>query len=193
MAAKEPSLERKIALAALKCAAKEPWHDVTLVQIAETAKAPLKQVQKLFPDTANILPAIVRLIDADMTKAVGKTDRKTSVHDRLFEILMARFDALQQHRAGILSLASACRQIPSLAKALLKAQWESMRLVARLARLEEEGAHDLLRRAGLLAIYHVILCRWVLDDSADLAKTMAALDRTLSRSGALARIFLKRY
>jgi len=173
------SPDNKIARAALKLAARHAWDDLTLAQIAKTAKLTLPQVRKHFSDTHSIIPAIVRLIDDETAKAVGKVDPRDSAHDRLFEILMARFDALQSHRAGILSIAKACRGSPQRAHAVLKAQRESMQKMFQLAHLETGGAHRIVHQMGLYILYLLVLFRWQQDRTKDMAPTMATLDRAL--------------
>ncbi|MDD5585717.1 MAG: hypothetical protein PHY92_02020 [Alphaproteobacteria bacterium] len=179
MQADDKRFESRVALAALKLAAKKPWAEITPEQIAKAAKAPVPILKKRFPETASVLPVIVSLIDAETKKNTGAVDRKATAHDRLFEVMMARFDALQTHRSGITSIAGACRQKPDLALKLLQAQSSSVQSMISLAHLKKDGAIGLIQSAGVMAIYHLALRRWMSDDTHDLAKTMSFLDRML--------------
>jgi hypothetical protein len=50
------------------------------------------------------------------------------------------------------------------------------------AGLSSTGLHGMLRTKGLTAVWLYTLRAWERDDSADLAGTMAALDRALARA-----------
>ncbi len=188
MIANRNSRERALALAALKLAGQTAWDNLTLAQIAKAARCPLLQARKLFPDTTALLPAVVRLIDEETAVLVGTLDNSAAARDRLFEVLMARFDVLQSHRAGVLAIAAACRATPSRIPVMLKTQWDSMRAMLRLANLSECG---IFQTVGLIALYDLALRRWSDDHTSDMAKTMATLDRLLRRAERLIEIFAR--
>jgi AcrR family transcriptional regulator len=183
MVARANPTERKLALAALKLAERKPWQDVTLNEIARAARVSAQQARRLFPDTMALLPALVRLIDSETAKTLDVPEPDAPPHDRLFEVMMARFDALKTRRAGILSVAAACRKTPAHARTMLRAQWDSMRFMLRLANLDAEGWPGMARTAGLTGVYNLTLCRWMRDETPDMAKTMSALDRNLQCAG----------
>lgn len=178
----------RLILAALHVAAKKPWLEVTLDQVARAGKATLATTQEAFPNMAAIPPAIVAYIDAQTVANAGGFDGESPPRDRLFEILMARFDIMQSHRQGLLAIAEACRQSPALGLAVLRQQWMAMRTMLRIAELEPDAAHT----AGLLALYHHVLRGWMRDSSADMAKTMATLDRALTRAETIIATLSKR-
>jgi ubiquinone biosynthesis protein COQ9 len=189
MTRKKEQIENKIALAALKLAAHKPWAEVTLGQIAKAADVPVARLKKLFPSTEDILPAIVRVIDSETARNVGKLNRKTPAHDRLFETMMARFDSLQSHRSGIISIADACRNAPPLVLKLLPAQMNAVEHLLSLSLPGQGRALGLLRKTWLFAIYLLALHRWIQDDTADMAKTMSFIDRSLRKGEKI----MKRY
>ncbi|MDX2027360.1 MAG: hypothetical protein SFW62_01840 [Alphaproteobacteria bacterium] len=185
------NIEKKLTDAALKLAARREWNLLTLEEIARTAKLPLAQVKKLFPGTDAILPAIVGSMDAQTAAAFGKAGPQGAPHDRLFEVMMARFDALQEHRRAILGIIASARRNPKLARPLLPAQLQAMEKMLTLARLKPGGPAAPLAAAGLLAVYAFALCSWRGDNSSDMAKTMAALDRALRHAGKAAEILFR--
>lgn len=177
--ASHSSLEYKIALAVLKLAAKYDWHMITPEQISKTTRVPLSQVKRFFSSPDTRLRVILRYIDSEMIKSVGKINSKSSLHDRLFEILMARFDVLQSHRKGIISIAAACRKDPKLLQTLLQAQWLSMQKVFQLAQLDQKSTLKITKWISVFSLYHLVLWYWQHDHTKDMAKTMAVLDRVL--------------
>lgn len=187
MPKQKPDPEKKICDAALRLAATQDWNDLTLEQIAKAAKVPRVQAKKLFADKDAILPALIRRTGREVAAAVGGPARALT-HDRLFEVMMARFDILQSHRAAILGIINAVRRNPALARAIVPAEAQAMRAMLVLAGFKGTGIEEIFAAAGLLAIYALALCRWARDDSPDMAKTMALLDRSLRRGGKLAEL-----
>lgn len=174
----KPTSRDRIILAALHVAAKKPWHEVTLDQVAKAGKVSLAATREAFPNMAAIPPAVVAYIDVQTAANASGVDDESTPRDHLFEILMARFDIMQSHRHGLLAIAEACRQSPSLGLTVLRQQWTAMQTMLRIAGLEPDAAQT----TGLLAIYHHVLRCWMRDSSADMAKTMATLDRSLTRA-----------
>jgi AcrR family transcriptional regulator len=184
------STPHHLALTALKLAAAKPWAAVTLADIAKSAKMPLDQIKNQVVNKNALLPLIIRALDAEAAK--HKIDAAGTPHDRLFDALMAVFESMQPHRAGILSLAAAAQKDPALLRAIGGAEAERMRDVLDRAGLDHRGWRGAAAAAGLLTVYAFAFCRWRRDASHDLAPTMAALDRALRRAAALAGlIFVK--
>jgi AcrR family transcriptional regulator len=183
----------KLVTAALKLAASHDWKQITLEQAAKAAKVPAAQAVKLFPTANDLLTAIVARIDGETAASVGKPLTQGTAHDRLFEVMMARFDVLQKHRPAIRRIIAATKHDPSLACILLPAHKEAMRKMLALSALKEEGIKEALAIAGLLAIYAASLYSWERDDTKDMAQTMAVLDRNLRRADKLATLLFRAF
>lgn len=188
----KPGPELRIAEAALHLIARHGWERLTLEAVARAAKLPAAQVKKSFPDTYALLPGIVRLIDTRMNATLEPADSRASLHDRLFETLMARFDVLQANRRAIANIMDAAKRDPRMIRHLLPAQAKAMRGILNHTGLKPEPLYEFFIIAGLLGIYGSALCVWRLDSSQDMAKTMAALDRMLRRAGTVSDILLRR-
>ena len=85
--------------AALKLAENQGWRRVTLAAIAAESGEPLSRVYAEFPAKEAILTGFARRIDAAIL--TEPPEAAGSVRDRLFDLLMRRFDALAPHRAAI--------------------------------------------------------------------------------------------
>lgn len=187
----KPDIETKIATAALRLAARQGWARLTLEDITRAAKISPAPAKKHFAGKNDILPAIVRFVDAETAASVGKPDLKVPPRDRLFEVMMARMDVLQEHRRAILSIMEEVRRNPSLFRRLLPAEAEAVRNMLKLAGLGSKGPREIFTVAGLLGIYGLTLCRWSGDSSSDMAKTMAVLDRSLRRVDPIVEILFR--
>jgi AcrR family transcriptional regulator len=165
--------------AALALAERGPWTRVTLGDIAAEADLSLAALMQEFPSRTAILDAFQRGIDRTVleTGEVGEG----SVRDRLFELLMRRFEVLKPHRKALASIAAAAPQDPLGALCGWNRLVHSMGMTLTLAGLSAEGLPGLIRAEALAMIYGSVLPAFWRDDSADLSRTMAALDGRLQR------------
>jgi hypothetical protein len=104
------------------------------------------------------------------------------VRDRLFDLLMRRFDALQAHRAGILAVMRAVPFDPCTAVLLACATRRSMWWMLQAAGCSATGLTGELRVKGLVAVWLWAVRAWERDETEDLTGTMAALDTALARA-----------
>jgi hypothetical protein len=155
---------------------------VTLSAIARKAKIPLAQLREHVEDRFDILAAWGRIIDRQVLEDAGESDPGTPVRDRLFDLLMARFDALNEHRDAARAVLKSMKCDPKQAVICLPHLCRSMAWMLDAAGEETAGIKGVLKVAGLTALYLKTLRVWAEDESADLAKTMAALDASLSHT-----------
>ena len=167
----------RLVAAALKLAAERKWARVTLADIARAARLPLAEAVGLLPSKAAILAEFQRGIDRAVL--AGGDGGDGSARDRLFELLMRRYDALGPHRKALRSIARAAPLDP----AALLCGWlqllHSMRVMLATAGCPAEGLIGLVAIKGLAAIYLSVLPVFLADSSRDHAPTMAALDKRL--------------
>ena len=175
------NIKEKIVLAALKCAAKDGWNKTGLADIAKAAKMSLSSLHEQFEDKADILAALERMIDKKVLAAAGEGDASVPVRERLFDIMMERYDALNEYRTGLVSILDSFILDPKQAVISLPHLCRSMTWMLEAAGVETSGIPGALRVSGLTALHLKVLYTWKSDESEDLSKTMAALDRDLSR------------
>ena len=173
---------------AMKLAAERGWRDLSLAEIADAAKLPLSKVYPVFPSKTAILGAFSRRIDAAVLAAEEAGAREGGAHDRLFDTLMRRFDALRPYREALGNIVCAEAGDPVAALCSLCRLGRSMACMLEAARLSATGLRGALRVKALGLAYLATLRVFLRDDSPDMAATMAALDRNLSRLGRLARL-----
>jgi ubiquinone biosynthesis protein COQ9 len=172
--------------AAFALAAEQGWRHVSAAAAARHAGLDLAIARQRFGSRGAILRKFGELADcAALTGAVTEGP----VRDRLFDILLLRFDFLQTHRAGVLALTRVLPLEPALALCLARANLASMGWILEAAGIGSKGARGELRKRGLLAVWAYGMHAWMRDESADLSATMAAVDKALHRADALATRF----
>lgn len=184
----KPVKERAIA-AALDLATRMGWDMITLSDIADKAHCTLAELSELFDDKADILAAYERSVDKKVLESFAEPDLAAPERDRLFDILMERFDVLNENRAAMVSVLKSMMLDPKQAVIGLPHLGRSMAWMLEAAGIDSSGLKGALKVAGLSAVYVYALRAWTKDDSADLSKTMAALDRGLNRIEQAANTF----
>jgi AcrR family transcriptional regulator len=157
------------------------WGGLSLMALAERAELPLIEVYRQLPDRRAILRALSERVDQAMLEIDRAELEGLPPRDKLFELIMRRFDALAPFRAGLARLERDARRDPCILLPVTCRLDRSLRWMQEIAGLRAQGLRARLRRRALLAVYLRALRTWLADDSSDLAKTMAELDTLLRR------------
>jgi AcrR family transcriptional regulator len=178
--------EQRLIDAALKLAESEGWRRTGLAAIAAEAGMPLHEAYALHRSKQAILHAFQRRIDATVLAEI-EADPADTARERLFDTLMRRFDALKPHRAAIRSILRDSLGDPA-ALFGIAALKRSLTWMLEASGIAVTGCRGRLLVNLNLALYLSVLRVFLTDESEDLAKTMAALDRGLSRGEQLCRL-----
>ncbi len=176
----------RIVDAALALAARRAWREVSLTDIAEAAELPLSTVYPVFESKGAILAGFARRIDAAVLAGQEDGDRDGGARDRLFDVVMRRFDALAPHKAALGSIVYDLGCDPVLGLCGMASLARSMACMLEAADLSADGLRGVLRIKVLGVIYLATMRVWLRDESPDLSQTMASLDRHLRRAEWLA-------
>lgn len=155
------------------------WRGVSLAAVAEEARLSVLQVHRLFPSRAAILRGFFRRIDEAALAAPVDAEPGEKLRDRVFDLLMRRFDALGPYREVLATLRRELPGDPLTALALGPGLLCSMRLMLEAAGISCNGISGIVAVKLTAASYLAATHTWSRDDSPDLAPTMATLDRRL--------------
>ncbi|MEI8296068.1 MAG: hypothetical protein WCG04_06065 [Alphaproteobacteria bacterium] len=149
--------------------------------IAAEASTDAQRLRQIFPTRSHILLSLMHDVFENLAATVvGEHPR-----DNLFDLIMAHFDGLQNHRPAVVRLyndITTLRHLDLLVR-LRKPYWQQASAVLTTAGVPTD---DLLGfgKVSMVALLGLwLLTVWVSDESDDLAKTMAALDQGLHRLG----------
>jgi len=173
--------------ALMTLAATRAYHTIGLSEIAREAGISLADMRELYENKFAIVTAFSHRIDrAVLGAGPGEGD---TPRDRIFDILMRRFDALGPYKAGVKSIAESARRDVCLAGALHGNAQRAIRWLMSAADIEKPGLGGFVALEGLVLVNADAMRVWFDDEDAGLEKTMAALDRGLTR-GEKAMTFL---
>lgn len=167
--------------------AERGWRRFSLTEVARRADLPLAEVRAELPDRAAPVRALARRADARMLDLRAAELDGLSPRERVFELVMRRLDALEPFKPGLRALA---RQAPADPGLLAAGACNLARLADRLLDAAETEAGPLtaaVARNALGAVYARVAAVWLDDDTPDLARTLAELDRRLQQAESLAR------
>jgi AcrR family transcriptional regulator len=176
----------KVIDCALDLAAERGWRRASLADIAAAAKLSLAELYLLYPSKNAILASFVGRIDRAML--AGGAGEGESPRERLFDLLMRRFEALKPHRAAVEAILSGAGADPIAALCGAKRLLRSMAWTLEAAGIPASGILGRARAKGLAALYLATLRVWLGDETPDLSRTMAALDKGLRRLQQVAEI-----
>ncbi len=172
---------KRIMAAALDLAAARGWGALPLSAIAVEAGVGLAQMLESFPSKSALVRGLLADIDARVL-AGGEVDADATYRDRLFDVLMRRFDALAPHKDGVAAIVKDSALDPVFAACVGPRLIGSMGWMLEAADVPSSGVAGLARSKGLALIYLTAFRVWLDDDTPDMARTMAALDRGLARA-----------
>ena len=161
--------------AALSLAGKDGWDSLKLPAVAKKARVPLKDLEKQYSDIWALLKAVLVKLEKDTHAAVGDY-LGDNWRDNLMELLMSRFELAQQHREAYASLPASFARNPQQSPRFAKQFYKYLDNTLKSAGVEKK----LCQPACVVAfgaLYLSLVEVWLRDDTPDLSKTMAAIDK----------------
>jgi AcrR family transcriptional regulator len=165
--------------AALAAIAEQGWRRLSLATIAARAELPIIAVYRAYSSKQAVLCGLFQRIDEAVLAELPDPEADERPRDRVFDLLMRRFDALRPYKPALEVLRRELASDPVAALAL------GTRLLRSIGWMLEAGGITTIGLPGVLAIkltaaaYLGAQRVWLTDDSPDLAPTMATLDRRL--------------
>jgi AcrR family transcriptional regulator len=181
----EDDLATKFLVTALALAADRGWHGLALADVAAEAGASLAELYRVYPSKSAILAALIARTDAALLAVPAGDLAAEPARDRLFDVLMRRFDALAPHKSALAAILKDAPRDPLAMLSLAPHLLRSMTWMLEAAGLHAHGIRGTIRVKLLTIIYLASLRTWLGDDSQDMARTMATLDARLRRLGSL--------
>ena len=162
-------------------AAERAFQDVTFEMIIGHAELDKLEAREYFDGKSDILNAYGRRIDRQMVENCG-VDSSSSHREQLFDLMMERFDIANENRDAVLSILHSFKREPTNGLHSLPHLSRSMARVLECAGIESKGVVGRAKVTAISGVYLYALKSWMRDETADLSKTMAALDKALDRA-----------
>ncbi|HEY1961699.1 MAG TPA: hypothetical protein VGG69_04715 [Rhizomicrobium sp.] len=169
-----------LADAALKLLAKSNWSDLTLMQVSRAARVEAGILQGVSPNKPALLGLILDWIGGEVAKRYQRDTESEDARDRLLDVTLTWFEALNAHKAAVRALYDGLRRDPFT---LVAARTEIIGAAEWLLTLAEADTGPALpvRALALGGVIARAIPVWLEDDAA-MTKTMARLDGDLRRA-----------
>ena len=167
--------------AALALCAEKSWVDVGLLSLCQEAGQSLSACAEAGITRFSVAEYLDQKLDRAMLEAVADIEAEAPSRDRLFDVIMARFDAMQDQRAAWVSILEADAQEPAASFARAARRLRTAAWALEAIGISTDSLKATARVIGLARRLRKIEALWLKDD-ADLSKTMAGLDQTLRES-----------
>lgn len=165
--------------AALSAIEMQGWRNLSLAAIAAEAGLPILQLYRVFPSKTAILCGLLHRIDEAALAVPLEMPDDERPRDRVFDLLMRRFDALAPYKGALDVLRRELPADPPAALALAHAGLRSIRLMLEASGIATGGIGGIIAVKLTAAAYFQASRTWMRDGSPDLAQTMAVLDQRL--------------
>ena len=167
--------------ATLARVASEGWRHLSLAAIADAAELPILRVYRTFGSKRAILRGLYRRVDAAALAEPPPAEPAERPRDRLFDLLMRRFDTLRPYKPTLEVLRRELPGDPATVLCAGASLLRSMRWMLEATNISTGGLRGAVAVKLTAAAYLSTMRVWQRDDSPDLARTMAALDARLHR------------
>ena len=171
---------------AWKLVAEDGWRELSFVELAARTGKPLPDIYVRFPTRRHLLFELGKRADREMLAVDRSELAELSPRERLFELLMRRFDALLPFREGLRRAGREAGFDPGL---LMLASCNIDRMTRWALDAAGVRMNEPLATAGRQALalaYASVFRVWLQDETEDRSRTLAELDKRLQQLDRLA-------
>jgi len=175
--------KEKLIILGFKLIEKKGWKYFSLKSLAKENKSDLESIKNFFKNKSQFLVSFSEMIDNKVLANIDKEEfNKNSIKDNLFELIMLRFENLNHYKTGLKILLSDLKKSPVELKKIMKKVLDSMDLFLEIANVKNNYLMDFIKVNIIFIIYSYVFNVWLDDQSSEMSKTMAELDKWLSKA-----------
>ena len=175
--------KEKLIILGFKLIEKKGWSYFSLKNLAKENKSDLESIKIFFKNKSQFLESFSEMIDNKVLANIDKDEfNKNSIKDNLFELIMLRFENLNHYKTGLKILLSDLKKSPVELKKIMRKVLDSMDLFLEIANVKNNYLMDFIKVNIIFIIYSYVFNVWLDDQSSEMSKTMAELDKWLSKA-----------
>lgn len=157
------------------------WHSFTVVQLAKNLDLSLAQIYSIFPDKISVLVSFFEKIDMKILSQINKEDFNEPRRERIFELLMSRFEALNPYKKALRSIGNGILSDPITALKLMPKLLHTLRWMLEASGYDVQGLKGHIKINTFAFLYIGVIAEWMDNDAVDQTKIMALLDKMIIR------------
>jgi len=157
------------------------WDKFSIEKLSTKENIPVRDLKVFFKCKYSIVDKFSIMIDKNIESKLRSEDFKdSSKKDILFELIMMRFDEMEEFKGSLAKILDVSKNKPLLASIITRNVMNTMDFFLELSNSYSNYAFDVLKKNFLFLIYSITFKTWLSDNTNDLSKTMAELDKLLS-------------
>ena len=157
------------------------WNNFDIKTLSKKEKISEEEISFFFSCKYSLIERFTKMIDSEVESNLSFDEMKeSSVKDNLFEVIMLRFDVMEPYKIELSELIKNATKNPALFSVISKNVINSMDFYLEISNSYKGLTIDLFKKNFLFIIYSYTFKIWLEDNSDDLSKTMATLDKSLS-------------
>ena len=176
--------QEKISHKFVELGSEKPLDGISFEDLSMHCQIPVEAIKKHFRTTMDIVDGFVQPMNKSVLDDFD-VDPDETVKEHLFDILMSYFDALQENRSFFLNLETYLASRPSLLLQRKSKIDQLFRDILIKCHVKINGLSGRFRLKAIETIFLASYREWKLDQSDDLSRTMAKLDKYLSMAEAM--------
>ncbi len=149
----KPSRRDDIVEALMRLAATRNWDRIEVTDIAQAAGVSLADFRDAFPSKGAVLGAFSRMIDRRVLDGTTSDLAGEPARERVFDVFMRRFDALEPYKPALRRIVPALRGDPVALAALNQVALNSQRFMLAAAGIATEGSLSTLKLQGSVLVF----------------------------------------
>jgi len=157
------------------------WGVLSLADFAGHLDMSLDEFKQYVISKEEILQALFAYIDTQAIENIESESADLSLKESLFDVLMARFEVLNEYKPAIRLMWEESCQDPGLVVTAVPIGAHSLDVMWDKSTQGMDIACDLLMKKGFTALYLSLVPVWLNDESEDLSVTMAELDKRIEK------------
>ena len=162
---------------------REGWEKFSLLNLSKEEKIEQKKVRLYFKNKDEVIDKFSIMIDSKVESKINFNDFKiSSKKDNLFELIMIRLEEMQTYKIALIKIIDSAKKKPFLLSKISNNVMNTLDFYLELTSCYDNSAIDFFKKPTLFFIYSFTFNTWLKDETDDLSKTMAELDRLLTLS-----------
>lgn len=172
-------MRSKIVETALEILTQTPWDALTMEELAARLSITPIQLYTFFPTRCDLLKGIVQFIDDKMLVLYREGKEDLSLQEKLFDIIMCRFEVMEAYKKPLKNIILTVWRDPISFPSGIFSGLHSMNLILGAVGVPVEGLKGKLNIKILSFFYLYTLKFWFDDETQDMSKTLAHVDKGL--------------
>ena len=174
-------IKQKLINSILSLLKNKTFSKITMKEIYFSAKIHPPEAYKVVKNKKDILILINNYFNEEVYKKTYNI-KGSNVNDRIFEILMTRFEVLNIHRVAVIKIFDYLIKKPDMFIFFAPLMIDSLKNILELSESKSDGFFGKMKVEGFLIVYISIFLVWKKDKTKNLEKTMVAIDNHLKKA-----------